>query len=339
MKLSRQLVVSSLAVFVLSACSSSPAERRQAGDDFSYLETRAFEPWTLPAGAEPQFYPDYDIPAGEFSGPVGAGVDIRPPQQLLELVPGARTELDDGSVIMWLVKPEEMKKVWATTQDVLKAQNIALRENGDSRIETDWVSWQREDEDAEVSGRFVMQCFESNRRFGFKVSMLEWRQGGRVQPVSKLNRERYSVQMANLVTMQYDRKQQEEAERRARQLVKQIPVSVGKDRNGLPVIIARAPYNIFWKRAADVLPELGFKLQDRNQSQGVIETEYDEPDEEFWAAIGSDPLSLTGSAYTFQLGDLGNRTSIAITDYEDKAVDEQALAEVSAALAAVMKQD
>ncbi|PWI34434.1 outer membrane protein assembly factor BamC [Vibrio albus] len=339
MKFSRQLVVSSLAVIVLSACSSSPAERRQAGDDFSYLETKAFEAWTLPEGAESLFYPNYDIPAGEFKGPVGSAVDIRPPQQLLELVPGARTELDNGSVIMWLVKQEEMDKVWSTAREMLQARNIALRENSNNRIETGWVSWNREDEDSEVSARFVMERFEANRRFGFRVSMLEWRQGEQVQSVSGLNRERYNIQMANLVTMLYDKKQQDEAERRAQQLVQQIPVSVGKDRNGLPVIIARAQYNIFWKRAADILPKLGFKLKDRNQSQGVIETEYNEADEEFWQRLDMAPLSLTGTEYTFQLGDLGNRTSIAITNYEDKAVDEQALAEVSEALAAVMKLD
>ncbi|PJC86577.1 outer membrane protein assembly factor BamC [Vibrio sp. HA2012] len=338
MKFSRQLVVSSLAVFVLSACSSSPAERRQAGEDFSYLETQSFETWKLPQGAKPEFYTDYEIPAGQFNGPVGEAVDIRPPQQLLELVPGARTETDNGSVIMWLVKEDEMAGVWSTMLDVLQERGISVRENSDSRVETDWVNWIREDEDSGLDTRYIIERFEANRRYGFKVQLTEWRQDGQSRVASQTNRERYSTLMANLVTMKYDQQQQAEAERKALQLVKQIPVSTGKDRNGQPVIIARAPYNIFWKRALDVLPQLGFKLVERHQSQGIMEVEYNEPDDEVWAALGITPFALDGKKYNLQLGDLGNRTSIAVTDYEKKAIDEAGLTEISRILSAAMQK-
>ena len=64
MKLSSQLVFSSLAVFVLTACSGGANQRRQAKDDFEYLNTPALEEWSVPAGAQPQFYPNYRIPQG-----------------------------------------------------------------------------------------------------------------------------------------------------------------------------------------------------------------------------------------------------------------------------------
>lgn len=40
MKLSSQLVLSSLAVFVLTACSGGANQRRQAKDDFEYLNSQ-----------------------------------------------------------------------------------------------------------------------------------------------------------------------------------------------------------------------------------------------------------------------------------------------------------
>ena len=339
MKFSRQLVLSSLAVFVLSACSSSPAERRQARDDFSYIKTKEFEPWKVPEGADIRFYPNYNIPAGEFKGSIGKGVDIRPPRQVLELISGSRNELKDGEVTMWLLKSEDMDEVWKTVLEAMQEQDVALRENSSSRIETDWVGWEHADEDAVLKARYILERFKANRRYGLKIRMVEWQQDGKAYAPDDFNRDRYTVAMTNMVMMKYDQKQREEAERKALLLVKQIPVSMGKDRNGLPVIIARAQYNIFWKRIADILPKLGFKLEDRNQSQGVIKTEYDAPDEEFWQGLGVPPLSLTGKGYTFQLGDMGNRTSIAINGYQDKAVDEEGLREISQALAAIMKQD
>lgn len=71
MKFSRQLVLSSLVVLVLTACSNSPTQRRQAKDDFTYLETADLQTWNLPEGATAQFYPNFDIPQGNFSGGIG----------------------------------------------------------------------------------------------------------------------------------------------------------------------------------------------------------------------------------------------------------------------------
>ncbi len=73
MKFSRQLAVSSLAVIVLAACSSDPNTRREAKDDFNYLDAPPLESWTLPEDATPQFYPNYEIPKGDYSGGIGRG--------------------------------------------------------------------------------------------------------------------------------------------------------------------------------------------------------------------------------------------------------------------------
>ena len=119
MKLSSQLVLSSLAVFVLTACSGGANQRRQAKDDFEYLNTPALEEWSVPAGAQPQFYPNYRIPQGNYAGGIGKEVDIRPPQQVLELIPGARLDRsNDGDVTLWLLRKDELDKVWQTVQEL-----------------------------------------------------------------------------------------------------------------------------------------------------------------------------------------------------------------------------
>ncbi|RZQ28219.1 outer membrane protein assembly factor BamC [Vibrio vulnificus] len=339
MKFSRQLVLSSLAVFVLSACSGSATQRRQAKDDFAYLETPPLEQWQLPEGATPQFYPNYNIPQGEFAGGIGKQVDIRPPQQILELIPGARYERNQGEVTLWLIKQEEADEVWQTVKDMLAERQIPIDMQSDTHIETDWVTWRSEDEEMEIGSRYAIDRFEANNRHGFKINLVDWREGTELKPVTVTNKERYNVFMTNLVTSQYDQVKRDEAQRRAQELVKQIPITMGTDRSGFPVIIARTPYNVLWQRLPMILPKMGFTIDERNQSQGTIKAKYASPDDEFWNEIGVKPMELKSGTYTFLFGDLGNRTSINVTDSSGKPVEEAFLKSMAPVLAAVVKKE
>ncbi|EGQ7984190.1 outer membrane protein assembly factor BamC [Vibrio vulnificus] len=339
MKFSRQLVLSSLAVFVLSACSGSATQRRQAKDDFAYLETPPLEQWQLPEGATPQFYPNYNIPQGEFAGGIGKHVDIRPPQQILELIPGARYERNQGEVTLWLIKQEEADEVWQTVKDMLAERQIPIDMQSDTHIETGWVTWRSEDEEMEIGSRYAIDRFEANNRHGFKINLVDWREGTELKPVTVTNKERYNVFMTNLVTSQYDQVKRDEAQRRAQELVKQIPITMGTDRSGFPVIIARTPYNVLWQRLPMILPKMGFTIDERNQSQGTIKAKYASPDDEFWNEIGVKPMELKSGTYTFLFGDLGNRTSINVTDSSGKPVEEAFLKSMAPVLAAVVKKE
>ncbi|MEJ3673309.1 outer membrane protein assembly factor BamC [Vibrio vulnificus] len=339
MKFSRQLVLSSLAVFVLSACSGSATQRRQAKDDFAYLETPPLEQWQLPEGATPQFYPNYNIPQGDFSGGIGKQVDIRPPQQILELIPGARYERNQGEVTLWLIKQEEADEVWQTVKDMLAERQIPIDMQSDTHIETGWVTWRSEDEEMEIGSRYAIDRFEANNRHGFKINLVDWREGTELKPVTVTNKERYNVFMTNLVTSQYDQVKRDEAQRRAQELVKQIPITMGTDRSGFPVIIARTPYNVLWQRLPMILPKMGFTIDERNQSQGTIKAKYASPDDEFWNEIGVKPMELKSGTYTFLFGDLGNRTSINVTDSSGKPVEEAFLKSMAPVLAAVVKKE
>ncbi|EGQ8084825.1 outer membrane protein assembly factor BamC [Vibrio vulnificus] len=339
MKFSRQLVLSSLAVFVLSACSGSATQRRQAKDDFAYLETPPLEQWQLPEGATPQFYPNYNIPQGEFAGGIGKQVDIRPPQQILELIPGARYERNQGEVTLWLIKQEEADEVWQTVKDMLAERQIPIDMQSDTHIETGWVTWRSEDEEMEIGSRYAIDRFEANNRHGFKINLVDWREGTELKPVTVTNKERYNVFMTNLVTSQYDQVKRDEAQRRAQELVKQIPITMGTDRSGFPVIIARTPYNVLWQRLPMILPKMGFTIDERNQSQGTLKAKYASPDDEFWNEIGVKPMELKSGTYTFLFGDLGNRTSINVTDSSGKPVEEAFLTSMAPVLAAVVKKE
>ncbi|WP_411064353.1 outer membrane protein assembly factor BamC [Vibrio rotiferianus] len=338
MKLSSQLVMSSLAVFVLTACSGGANQRRQAKDDFEYLNTESLSEWNMPADVQPQFYPNYDIPQGNFEGGIGKAVDIRPPQEVLELIPGARLERSNGEVTLWLLRKDELDLVWQTVQNMISTNQIPVEKQSENLIETGWVTWNSADEDMEIGSRYDISRFEANNRFGFKVNLVDWREGEQVKEVSRTNRERYNVLMTNLVTARYDQQVREDAQKKAQELVKQIPITMGTDRSGLPVIIARAQYNVLWQRLPELLPKIGFTIESRSQSQGTVEARYASPDDAFWNDIGVKPIDLDAGKYTFLFGDLGNRTSINVTNSSGKPVEAEFLKSLAPVLAAVAKQ-
>jgi outer membrane protein assembly factor BamC len=328
MKFSNQLVISSLAVLFLSACANDAAERRQAKDDFKYLDTPQLEPLKSSDEVQLEIYPNYQLPQGDYVGGVGREVDIRPPQQVLELIPGARTENNNGVITLWLVREEEVQKVWETAESLVSSLSVPVREQSDKRIETDWFTWNYEDEVVPVSSRHVLEQVEQNNRFGFRVELVEWKEAQTVMPVSVTNRERYNAFMTNIVTSTYDQRLREEALAQAQELVKTIPISMGKDRSGLPVIIARAEYEVFWQQIPEILPAMGFELEERIQSQGTVKAKFKQPDDVFWEEVGVKPLSFENKSYTFLFGDLGNRTSINITDNKGIPVTEEILEEL-----------
>ncbi|WP_064602345.1 outer membrane protein assembly factor BamC [Photobacterium sp. J15] len=333
-----RLAVTAVMVAVLAGCSGGAERRRQANQDFNYLETKPLGAWNLPAEAQASQVYDYAIPAQNFQGELGAGVDIRPPQQVLALIPGARAVKDADGVSLLLLKPEELTKVWQLTQRLISERNITLRSQSANAMETDWVNWTNEDEESEIGSRYLIEKSSEVNRYSYKISLIDWREGGKTTPVSAINKERYSILMTNLVMSRYDEQERELARLRAQELVKQIPISMGQDRSGLPVIIARAPYNVFWERLPNMLGQLGFTVEGRNRSQGIVEVKFRSPDDEFWTELGTQPIELDNRSYRLQLGDLGNRTSVNVTDTDGKPVTEEALKSMAPVFAAAIER-
>ena len=62
---------------------------------------------------------------------------------------------------------------------------------------------------------------------------------------------------------------------------------------------------------------------------------YAAPDDEFWTTIGVKPVNLKSGSYTFLFGDLGNRTSINVTDSKGKPIEEKLLKDMVPVIAVI----
>ncbi len=336
MKLTYRLGLCAIVVATLSACSGDASSRRQAQNDFDYLKTPGLEAWHTLPGQKFVVNRAYEIPDVKVSGAVGSGVDIRPPQQVLSLIPGARADVDERGVTLWLAEPSQMDTLWPIVSKVLKDDSVSVNPIGNSELDTGWYIWSSEDDD-QIAAKYKITRLDRGDLKGLRIAMTDWREGGSQSEPQPIYRDRYTALMTNVITAGYDDQIRENARLAALKLIKQIPISMGKDRGGLPVIIARAPYDVFWERLPDVLDQLGFAVEDRNRSQGTIEVKYSRPDDEVWEKLGIAPLDMGGKTFTLQLGDLTNRTSVSIADSDGKPLPEDKLNAVSQALAAAIE--
>nr|WP_086941211.1 outer membrane protein assembly factor BamC [Thaumasiovibrio occultus] len=331
-------VLAGSVLLLLTACSNNEA-LRQAKQDFKYLDTPPLGELNVPAGSQLPVLNDYDIPAmTQYQGPIGSQVDIRPPVQVLALIPGARTDVDNkGNVQIWLAKPEDLTRLWRVTNEMLVQNQVATRVQTGDTIETDWISWEQSgDDNSDVKSRYVIRQVNEGRQAGLDISLVEWQRGGQQLEIDRALVDRYSALMTNLITVQYDEELRAETLRIAQEQIKQIPVSMGRDRSGLPVIIARTTFDVFWERAPSLLDEAGFTLDSRNRSQGELMVKFKAEDDEYWEQLGVKPIRLDNRTYRIQLGDLGNRTSINITDTQGKALPEEALQSLAVGLGALL---
>ncbi|MCD9516321.1 outer membrane protein assembly factor BamC [Photobacterium carnosum] len=313
-----RLALAAVVVTTITACSGGTDSRRQAAQDFNYLNTPSLESWTLPAGAQPFSNTNYAIPQRVYKGEVGTKVDIRPPLQVLELIPGVTSAIDQQGVTLFMPSSNGLMKIWRVTQQLITDNKVGIVKQSADRIDTDWVSWTNDDEDTKISTRYTIA--KSPNINSYRITLTDWRENGEVKPVSADNKRRYSILMTNLVMSKYDNMAREQARLAAAEQLKNIPVVMGTDRSGLPIIIARAPYDDMWERLPIMLQKLGFTVEDRNRSQGLIEVKYRQPDDAFWTQLGTKPMNLTNDKYRILVGDLGNRTSLNITDNEGKPV-------------------
>ena len=143
-------------VMLLAACSSDSRYKRQVSGDESYLDATPLAELHAPAGMIlPIQNGDYNIPVTNGSGLVGKALDIRPPAQPLALVSGARTQFN-GDTATLMVENGRSGSLWAQVASIVQSKNytIAKRDDASQTLNTDWVEWNRLDEDQQYRGRY-----------------------------------------------------------------------------------------------------------------------------------------------------------------------------------------
>jgi len=302
-------------VMMLAGCSSDQRYKRQVSGDESYLQAADVKDLQAPAGMIlPLQNGDYDIPSASASGSVGKQLDIRPPAQPLALLNGARTQFTGNSGVLMLDN-NRSGALWPQVVDVVQARHypIASRDDASQTLSTDWVQWNRADEDHQYRGRYQINVQQQGYQQALTVKLLELQQEGK-SVTSPVQIQRYTAQMMNELSSGLDKIESSREDAAAKRSATQIDVQSGADGTGLPNLIVRAPFNVVWGRLPAALGRIGMKVTDDNRSQGSLNVTYKAPGSNVWDHLGAKDPNLPDGNYKLQVGDLDNRSSLQFLD-------------------------
>lgn len=302
-------------VMLLAACSSDSRYKRQVSGDESYLDATPLAELHAPAGMIlPVQNGDYTIPVANGSGAVGKALDIRPPAQPLALVSGARTQFT-GDTATLMVENGRGNTLWPQVVSIIQAKNYTIdkRDDASQTLTTDWIEWNRLDEDQQYRGRYQVSVKPQGYQQSVVVKLLNLEQAGK--PVADAaSLQRYSTEMLNVISAGLDKNATDAQNAAQSRSGATFDVQSGADDTGLPMLVVRAPFNQVWQRLPATLEKAGMKVTDSTRSQGSMAVTYKPLSDSAWQDLGARDPGLSAGDYKLQVGDLDNRSSLQFID-------------------------
>ncbi len=308
-------VVGLSTVMLLAACSSDQRYKRQVSGDESYLQAPELKDLNAPAGMIlPLQNGDYEITASAGNGAVGKQLDIRPPAQPLALLNGARSQFA-GNTGTLMLENTRSGSIWPQVVNVVQSYKfpIADRQDASQQLTTDWVQWNRADEDNQYRGRYQISVQQQGYQQALTVRLLQLQQQGE-DVTAPAQIQRYTAQMLNDISTGLDKISSAQEDAAANHGVTRVDVQSGADDTGLPNLILRAPFNAVWQRLPDALKRVGMEVKDSNRSQGSLAITYKAPGSGRFEDLGAKDPELPNGDYKLQVGDLDNRSSLQFID-------------------------
>ena len=304
-------VVGLSTLMLLSACSNDQRYKRQVSGDESYLQASGLRELKAPPGMIlPVQNGEYDIPPSTSQAPVGKQLDIRPPAQPLALMNGSRAQFSNNTGA--LIFDNNRGSIWSQVVGVVQAKNfpIASRNDAGQQLTTDWVQWNRADEDKQYRGRYQISVKSQSYQQVLTVRLLELQQEG-TNITSPEQIQRYTAQMLNEIAAGMDKVATATENAAAGRVNGAIDVQSAADDTGLPMLVLRTPFNVAWQRLPAAMKRVGMDVTD---TTGSMKVTYKAPGSSTWDSLGAKDPELPNGDYKVQVGDLDNRTSLQFID-------------------------
>lgn len=351
----RHLVIGLVSVSVLTACTTMQDRvGSNSAVDYSKHDERISMKLSE-ALKNPDFKNDYEVPPASQTGLSGKAISVVSPTLVLPLLKNTFIQEGSQSAMINIDRASDEttldEQTWGMVKQYFEANGWSGNEQFsglEQRFLSNWVPLEmigsslllRTDEEEQVigEGKFeLVFTMKSHQRSGLlEVNLVDSRSFDNTygeQTVRMLE-----TSLLNGILMEKAKSLRIASERRKEEFQLGVELILGADDEGESNLVADAEYDIAWSRLIASLRELGFSVNDSDRSAGMIYAKYTGGETSFFSALfgESEALSVKKQTYHIQLGDLGNKTSIAFLDDENIPMPSTFYSEIHTALAELM---
>ncbi len=116
-------------------------------------------------------------------------------------------------------------------------------------------------------------------------------------------------------------------------------VHLGKDPNGQYGWVITGPFDSVWPRFIKMLPKYGFAVLFQEKIRGIVDTNYDEEDEEFFQEQGVDNFVIEDDKYRFQMGVHSEGAIITIFDNSKQPLNDDLFLKMYSGFAKALEKE
>ncbi|HET8816332.1 MAG TPA: outer membrane protein assembly factor BamC [Pseudidiomarina sp.] len=345
-------VLTCLSVVVASGCSFTPQEQADGGFEYTEAElTDGLRP--APNKGLPAPSNRYEVPDVEQGLPIGPEVNIQAPVLVRPTAAGSRIEETEQRVRIYFDELEDMSNlssfVWQGVTKALNQRGIGIVESSpEQRLVTAKVRYEREvseDELALVTERqfeITQTTPDHGRTTAIEVNVIESTESGPgagLQPSLIADRNAAAMLLNDIVNEIAIAQQENRIFNEANQ---EVIATAGFNADGFPAIVVESDFDTVWALMGQALPELGFSIDDLNQSTGQYFTEYSKGSKglsslAFWRDEEAGRLDIADGDYMIRVtGD--NETTTVTFHYNEKPLSAAEVNRIYAPIAASLRR-
>ena len=357
-------IASSLAVIVLTGCSSQ-TDRKTASGSYKYLETQEQAPLKVPESLDaPAFSREFALPElGDNVDPdlVGKKMVVQSPSLVLPLVTGSSVQEGKSTATITFDQVDDSQPlsqaIWNSLLSFLDEEGIGVNSFDAEKqvLITDWMVITKEIEGPWYS--MTSSESEVGRRFEFSLAVkphgrsaaltvdlkdyLETQGNEVIAEVSSMKERREEVDVLNQVIVHYEYQVQLAKSRRVAQIRQGLQTEMGFNADGDPAFIVASQYDIAWPRMLLVLRKLGFDVKDLDKSNGLLFVSYNGADNSWWDGLFSGEGDLLKKDdYRLKVEAAGkDLTSVTFMNNESVPFEANQVSDLYSAFAEVMSED
>lgn len=345
------IVLAGATTVLVSACSFTPKEQAEGKFDYTKLQTDTqIQP--APNKQLPALTNRYAIPDAEKEAPIGKNVPILAPTLVWPVAEGSRVEENETQVRVFFDELDGMSDVeqyvWQGVLQALRTRGVSLEQQVEKEfVVTDWLtdSFTYGEEEAEVT---------VSRKI--KIALDTAEHGRTTALTSTVSKREIVSDNDVIISVNYLGFQDREAAAKVLNTViseigitqqkgvadidddGSVVIDMGFDEDGYASIMIGASFSYTWALMQEVLPELGFEVNDFNQQTGRYYTTYNSEDSGFlfWGNSSEGKLTLPNGDYEVKV--TGDRSRTSITLFRDnKAIEADQVLEIFAPFAAEIR--